>query len=82
MLAARIVVLAGEEKLADALPDLVVKSCQDETVSMVERMQVMSKMITMLCVFVLMGFVGVLMLGNIGFSEASQTYSNAQQMIH
>lgn len=80
MLAARIVVLAGEEKLADALPDLVIKSCQDETVSMVERMQILSKLITMTCVLVLMAFVGILMLGNISFSEASQAMSNATQM--
>ncbi|MFJ1470283.1 type II secretion system F family protein [Massilia orientalis] len=79
MLAARIVVLAGEEKLADALPDLVIKSCQDETVSMVERMQILSKIITMACVLILMCFVAVLMLGNISFSEASQAFSNATQ---
>jgi type II secretory pathway component PulF len=82
MLAARIVVLAGEEKLADTLPELVIKSCQDETVSMVERMQVMSRLITISCVLVLMGFVAVLMLGNISFSEASRTMSSAKQMSH
>lgn len=80
MLAARIVVLAGEDKLADALPELVIKSCQEETLSMVERMQVLSKLVTMGSVLVLMCFVGVLMLGNISFSEASQTMSNASQM--
>ena len=76
MLAARIVVLAGEEKLADALPELVIKSCQDETESMVERMQVTAKFVTMLSVLVLVSFVGVLMLGNVGFSEASQAMAN------
>jgi hypothetical protein len=60
----------------------VIKSCQDETVSMVERMQVMSRLITISCVLVLMGFVAVLMLGNISFSEASRTMSSAKQMSH
>lgn len=80
MLAARIVVLAGEEKLAEALPELVIKSCQDEIVSMVERLQILSKFVTMVCVLILMSFVGVLMLGNIAFSEASQAMSNATLM--
>lgn len=79
MLAARIVVLAGEERLADALPELVIKSCQDETSSMVERMQVISRYVTMLSVLVLVLFVGVLMLGNVGFSEASRAMSNDTQ---
>jgi len=81
MLAARIVVLAGEEKLADALPDLVIKSCRDETVSMVERMEVLAKLITIACVLVLMCFVAVLMFGNISFSDASRAMSNAKQMV-
>ena len=81
MLAARIVVLAGEEKLAEALPDLVIKSCQDETVSMVERMEVLAKLITIACVLVLMCFVAVLMFGNISFSDASRAMSNAKQMV-
>lgn len=75
MLAARVVVLAGEEKLVDALPELVIQSCQDEALSIVERMHVTGKFVTALSVFVLLGFAGVLALGNVGFAEASQAMS-------
>ena len=82
MLAARIVVLAREEKLVDILPALVIKSCIDESTNMVERMQVTSKFVTAISVVVLLNFVALLMLGNIGYAEASQNMNDAMSRIH
>lgn len=77
MLSARIVVLAGEERLADALPELVMRSCADEANSMVERMQSTAKLVNAVSVIVLLIFIGIVMLGNLGFSEASQSMNTA-----
>lgn len=79
MLSARVVVLAGEERLADALPELVMRSCADESTSMVEGMQATAKLINAISVLVLLTFIGIVMLGNIGFSEASQNMSSAME---
>lgn len=79
MLRARVMVLAGEERLAEALPKLVVDSCTDESAHLVERMQGTSKIITALSVVVLLFFIGILMLGNLGFAEASQNMTDALQ---
>lgn len=82
MLAARVYVLARQEKLADALPGLVIDSCLDEATVMVERIGVISKFVTAASVLVLMSFVALLMLGNIGYSEASQNMTDAMARIH
>lgn len=81
MLAARIVVLSREEKLVDALPGLVIKGCMDESTTMVERMQVTAKLVTVISVLVLLVFVLLLMLGNIGYAEASQNMNDAMARI-
>jgi len=77
MLSARIVVLAGEERLADALPELVMRSCADESHNMVERMESTASLVNAISVVVLLIVIGIVMLGNLGFSEASQSMNTA-----
>lgn len=81
MLASRVHVLARQEKLADKLPQLVIDSCLDEAQVMVERIGVISKFVTAGSVLTLLAFVALLMLGNIGYSEASQNMTDAMAKI-
>lgn len=76
MLAARVFVLARQERLANGLPALVIDSCMEESAAMVGRIQTVSKMVMVMSVLILLAFVCILMLGNIGYAEASQNMND------
>lgn len=75
MLSARLFMLSKHAR-KEEMPRLVMDACTHEANMLHERMETTSKIITALAVIIIVVIVGVLALGNIGLTEATETMNN------